>query len=87
MGRKLSAAVIVVLVLGAGAAFAATKLQSSSVTSVCVNDTNGLMRASSTCREGEHAATVGGGSSGVQVTQNGTFTVAKGTQAPARLCR
>ena len=86
MGRKLSAAVIVVLVLGAGAAFAATKLQSSSVTSVCVNDTNGLMRASSTCREGEHAATVGGGGN-VQVTQNGTFTVAKGTQAPARLCR
>ena len=78
MGRKLSAAVIVVLVLGAGAAFAATKLRSSSVTSVCVNDTNGLMRASSTCREGEHAATVGGGSSGVQVTQNGTFTVAEG---------
>jgi hypothetical protein len=77
MGRKLFAAVIVVLVLGAGAAVAAVKLGASSVTTVCVNDTNGLMRAASTCREGEHAATVGGGSS-VQVTQNGTFTVAEG---------
>jgi hypothetical protein len=70
-------AAVAVLALGAGAAVAATQLVSSTVTSVCVNDTNGLLRAASSCREGEHAASIGGGGN-VQATQHGTFTVAWG---------
>ena len=85
MGRKLFAAVIVVLVLGAGAAFAAAKLDSSSVTSVCVNDTNGLLRAASTCREGEHAATVGGGGSSVKSPRMGPSQWRWARQVPLRL--
>ena len=74
---KVTAAVIVVLTLGAGVAFAATQMTSSGGTNVCVNDTNGLMRVGSTCREGEHALTIGGGSD-VRATQQGTFTVSWG---------
>jgi hypothetical protein len=74
MVARISFAVIAALALGAGVAVAATQLASSSETAVCVNDTNGLMRAASECREGEHAITIGGGGD-VQATQNGTFTV------------
>lgn len=71
-------ALVVVLALGTGGALAARQSTSSGGTAVCVNDTNGLMRASSTCRDGEHAVTIGGGGSSSQVTQNGTFTVTLG---------
>ena len=76
MVKWIIASVIALLALGAGVAYAATQLASSSVTQVCVNDVNGLVRAVSVCREGEHAATIGGG--GAQVTQRGTFTVPAG---------
>ena len=69
--------------LGAGVAYAATQMASSDGTQVCVNQTNGLMRASSMCREGEYAMTIGGGSD-VVVTQNGTFTVAVGTTGTSK---
>ena len=71
---RITAAVIAALALGTGVAIAATQLTSSSGTAVCVNDTNGLMRASTACREGEHALTIGGGGN-VSATQHGTFTV------------
>ena len=71
-------AVVVVLALGTGGAFAARQLASSGGIAVCVNDTNGLMRAASTCHDGEHALTIGSGGGNAQVTQNGTFTVALG---------
>jgi hypothetical protein len=74
MVARISFAVIAALALGAGVAVAATQLASSSETAVCVNDTNGLMRAASECREGEHALTIGGGGN-VTATQHGTFTV------------
>jgi hypothetical protein len=74
MVARITVAVIAALALGAGAAVAATHLASSTGTAVCVNDTNGLIRAASTCREGEHALTIGGGGN-VQATQHGTFTV------------
>jgi hypothetical protein len=58
MNRKLFAAVAAgLLALGAGVALAAT--QTSAVTSACVNDTNGLMRAADACREGEHRVPIG----------------------------
>jgi hypothetical protein len=78
MVARASLAVIAVLALGAGGAFGARQLVSSGGTAVCVNDTNGLMRAASTCRDGEHAITIGGGGGNVQATQNGPFTVAEG---------
>jgi hypothetical protein len=81
---KVTAAVIVVLTLGAGVAFAATQMTSSGGTNVCVNDTNGLMRVGSTCREGEHALTIGGGSD-VRATQQGTFTVSWGETSAAKV--
>jgi len=81
MRRKLIASVAALLALSAGVAYAATQLSSEVVTQVCVNDTNGLMRASSDCRGGEHLATIGGGGGSVQVTQKGTFTVAAGETA------
>jgi len=75
MSRRVIAAVVVaVLALGAGVAYAATQTASSG-TNVCVNDTNGLMRAADACREGEHPLTIGGGGGNGQVTQNGTFAV------------
>ena len=83
MVAKISMLVVGVLALGAGVAYAATQLASSSVTAVCVNKTNGQMRASSTCRDGEDAMTIGGGSN-VAVTQNGTFTVPLGTTGTAK---
>jgi hypothetical protein len=76
-------AIIIVLVLGTGGAFAASHLAASGGTAVCVNDTNGLIRASSTCRDGEHALTIGGGGN-VQATQNGTFTLAAGETSAGR---
>ena len=69
---------VVLLALGTGVAYTATQLTSSDGTQVCVNQINGLMRASETCREGEYAMTIGGGSD-VVVTQNGTFTLSIGT--------
>jgi hypothetical protein len=85
MSRRFIASVVAAtLVLGAGVAYAATQTAASSVTDVCVNDTNGLMRASATCRDGEHPATVGGGGS-VQVTQNGTLSVASGETGGAKI--
>lgn len=77
MYRRATLAIIIVLGLGTGGAFAASHLAASGGTAVCANDANGLMRASSTCRDGEHALTIGGGGN-VQATQNGTFTVAQG---------
>jgi hypothetical protein len=78
MSRRIIAALgVAVLILGVGVAYAATQATTPTVTDVCVNDTNGLMRASTTCRDGEHPATVGGGGK-VQVTQNGTFSVHPG---------
>jgi hypothetical protein len=70
-------AFVVVLGVGTGGAFAASHLAASGGTAVCVNDTNGLMRASTSCREGEHALALGGGGN-VQATQNGTFAVVVG---------
>ena len=85
MFKKITASVVAVLALGAGVAYAATQLQSSDGTQVCVNQTNGLMRASSTCREGESAMTIGGGSD-VNVTSSGTVTVGVGaTSSPVTL--
>jgi len=85
MIKKIIPAVVVVLALGAGVAYAATQMESSDGTNVCVNQTNGLMRASSTCRDGEYAMTIGGGSD-VRVTQSGTFTVDGGvTSTPVTL--
>ena len=79
------AQVVVVLALGAGVAYAATQLASTDGTQVCVNQTNGLMRASSTCREGEYAMTIGGGSD-VVATPSGRVTVALGAaSAPMTL--
>jgi len=74
MVARITVAVIAALALGAGVAVAATHLASSTATTVCVNDTNGLMRAASACRDGEHALTIGGGGN-VAATQHGTFTV------------
>ena len=73
MISKIIASVVVVLAASAGVAYAATQLASSDGTQVCVNQTNGLMRAASTCREGEYPLTIGGGSD-VVITQ-GTFTL------------
>ena len=77
MIRRIVISVVALLALGAGVAYAATQLAYSDGTQVCVNQTNGLMRASSTCRDGEYAMTIGGGGN-VVVTQNGTFEVAPG---------
>jgi hypothetical protein len=79
MNRKLFAAVAAgLLALGAGVALAAT--QTSAVTSACVNDTNGLMRAADACRDGEHRVPIGGGGAGgTAVTENGSFTVPAGS--------
>jgi hypothetical protein len=83
MNRKLFVAVAAGLVaLGAGVALAAT--QTSAVTSACVNDTNGLMRAADACREGEHRAAIGEGAGGVAVTQNGSFAVSAASTGGAK---
>ena len=74
MVKTIIASVVVVLSLGAGVAYAATQMTSSEETQVCVNQTNGLMRASTACRDGEYAMTIGGGSE-LRVTQRGSFTV------------
>lgn len=74
MSRRLVVLVAAILAVGVGAAFAATRTTSSGGTSVCVNDTNGLVRVSNSCRDGEHPLTIGGGGA-TQVTQNGTFIV------------
>jgi hypothetical protein len=72
---RITTSVVVVLALSAGVAFAASQMASAGGgTDVCVNSTNGLMRASSSCRDGEYPLTIGGGT-GAQATQNGTFTV------------
>jgi hypothetical protein len=78
MVKRIFAASVVVLATSAGVAYAATQLTSKTVTQVCVNNANGMMRAASVCRDGEHAATIGESGGGVQVTQNGTFTVPAG---------
>jgi hypothetical protein len=84
MNRKLFVAVAAgLLALGAGVALAATR--TSALTSACVNDTNGVMRAADPCREGEHRVSIGGGGSGgVAVTQNGSFTVSAGSTGGAK---
>jgi hypothetical protein len=74
MARRVIALVVVLLAVSAGVAYAATQLSTTEGTQVCVNNTTGLMRVDSTCREGEHPLTIGGGGD-VRVTQNGTFTV------------
>jgi hypothetical protein len=79
VSRKIILAVVaVVLALSAGVAYAATQTTASGGTNVCVNDTNGLVRVTNTCREGEHPLTIGGGGGTSQVTQNGTFNVPYG---------
>ena len=85
MSRRVIAAVVVfVLALGASVAYAATQTTASAGTNVCVNDTNGLMRVAETCRDGEHPLTIGGGG-GIQVTQNGTFTVPWGETGTGKI--
>ena len=84
MFARATLAIIIVLGLGTGGAFAASHLAASGGTAVCVNDTNGLMRASATCRDGEHALTIGGGGN-VQATQKGTFTVAEGETSAGKV--
>lgn len=83
MIKKIMASVVVVLALGAGAAYAATQLATTDGTQVCVNDTNGLMRVDSTCREGEHMLTIGGGGD-IQVTQQGPLTVGWGSMGTGK---
>jgi len=82
MLTKLLVSGVAVLVLGVGAAYATTQIGSSNGTEVCVNQANGLIRVSSTCREGEYPLIVGGGGS-VQVTQRGTLTVTAGSTSAA----
>jgi len=84
MVARIIVVVIGALALGAGAAVAATHLASSTSTAVCVNDTNGLMRAASTCRDGEHALTIGGGGN-VEATQHGTLTVPWGQSGTGKV--
>ena len=76
MVKWIIASAVAVLALSVGVAYGATQLASSTVTQVCVNDVNGMMRSASVCRDGEHAATIGGG--GGQVIQRGTFAVPGG---------
>ena len=78
MISKIIASVVAVLALGAGAAYAATQLATTDGTQVCVNNTNGLMRVDSACRDGEHLLTIGGGGN-IQVTQEGPVTVGWGS--------
>jgi hypothetical protein len=82
-GRVLAVAVVL-LGSGGGIAVAATETAASDGTTVCVNDTNGLMRAAETCCEGEHALAIGGGGS-VRVTQNGSFSVPWGGAGSAKV--
>ena len=77
MFKRMIAASVVVLAATAGVALAATQFASSSLTQVCVNDVNGLVRADSVCRNNEHPATIGGGGN-TRITQDGTFTVQPG---------
>jgi hypothetical protein len=82
MNRRFVAVVgVSAIALGAGVALAAS--QTSSISSACVNDVNGLMRASETCRDGEHLVAIGSGSN-VAVTQNGSFTVAANASGGAK---
>ena len=77
MNRTLIVAVAAgLLALGAGVALAATR--TSAVTSACVNDTNGLMRAADTCRDGEHRAQIGAAGGGGPVVTRNRFTVPAG---------
>ena len=69
---------LIVLALGAGVAFASTRSTTSTGLDVCVNNTNGAMRLSTDCRDGEHPVTLGGGGNAT-ATQNGVFSVAAGT--------
>lgn len=85
MSRKVIAPVVVVLLaLGAGVAYAASQTTASAGTNACVNDVNGLLRVAETCHEGEHQLTIGGGG-GVQVTQNGTFSVPWGETGTGKI--
>ena len=84
MGPRLIATVVVLLALGAGAAYATTQTAASGGTNVCVNDTNGLVRVAQGCRDGEHPLTIGGGGGNAQATQKGTFTVPWGETARAK---
>jgi hypothetical protein len=66
-------------------AYATTQTAGSDGTNVCVNDANGLVRVSQTCRDGEHPLTIGGGGGGnARATQNGTFTVPWGQTGGAK---
>ena len=84
MGPRLIATVVVLLALGAGAAYATTQTTASGGTNVCVNDTNGLVRVAQGCGDGEHSLTIGGGGGNAQATQKGTFTVPWGETAGAK---
>jgi hypothetical protein len=85
MNRAVIVAIaFAVLALGAGVAFAATQATASGGTDVCVNNTNGLVRVSDLCRDGEHPLTIGGGGA-TQVTQNGTFSVPWGQTGTGRV--
>ena len=72
---RLAATAAVVLAVGAAVALAGTRTTAAGGLEVCVNDTNGLMRAASTCRAGESPLTLGAGGGDTRVTQEGTFTV------------
>ena len=87
MTRRIAAFAVVALALGSGVAYAATQLSSSDGTKVCVNNTNGLVRVASSCRDAEYALMIGGGGSPVEV-RNGTFasvpwgTTSEGVELP-----
>src|SRR5438093_9770254 len=86
MNRRAIAAIAVgMLTLGGGVAFASTQTAASGGTSVCVNDTNGLMRAAESCREGEHRLVIGSGDETVRVSQNGTFSVPWGGSSAGKV--
>ncbi|MFL5966091.1 MAG: hypothetical protein ACJ747_06010 [Gaiellaceae bacterium] len=68
----------------AGVAVGATRTASSGGTNVCVNDVNGLVRVATSCRDGEHPLTIGGGGGNTQATQKGTFSVPIGQTAGAK---
>src|SRR5262245_29138662 len=68
MFKKLLASGVALLAVGAGVAYAATQTGSSDG-----NQVNGLMRASTACREAEYPLTIGGDGGTVQV-RSGTFS-------------
>jgi hypothetical protein len=79
LARVAGSALLALLVAG-GVAVAATRSTGAepNATSVCVNNTNGLVRVSNSCREHETAMALGGSS--LQITR-GAVTLAAGAEA------